>query len=52
MRFLHANEVIKWSRLGKLLYANVVIVDDFYYSKYIAKKVFWRFYWLVQCREY
>jgi len=46
LRYLRRYDVLHWWAIGNLLYANVRVESDFYYGQNIAKKVFWRFYWL------
>jgi len=50
--WLTYDQVIYWGRpWGRLMYANVTVDGDFGYGQRIARKLFWRFYWLYDMEE-
>ena len=46
--WLKSEDVLTWCRWGKILYGNVQVEGDFLYGSCVAKKIVWRFYWLVE----
>lgn len=51
MKHPTADDVMNWWRIGSFLYSNVKVEGDFLYGEGVAKKIAWRFYWLISTKQ-